>query len=153
MAAALEAAGHQVVTTAEPFGDIKTLAPDVIILDLFLHGEAHGWEQLDILTLDPKTRRIPVILCTAGLASLAAHRSKLVAMDLHVLEKPFDVAALAAIVTMALAAPRRRSPSAADIARPGGSTLQRTLAGRPKIPLCGLSVGSSFRPSPSVRER
>lgn len=111
MAAALEAAGYTVTATDQAFGNIKRQAPDLIILDLFLHGEAHGWEQLDILTLDPKTRRIPVILCTAGLASLAAHRAKLLAMDVHVLEKPFDLAALEAIVSMALAAaPRRPEP-------------------------------------------
>jgi CheY-like chemotaxis protein len=91
MTAALEAAGYAVTATAEAFGNIKKLAPDLVILDLFLHGEAHGWEQLDILTLDPKTRGIPVILCTAGRNSLEAHRPKLLAMDLHVLEKPFDL--------------------------------------------------------------
>ena len=110
MTAALEAAGYLVTATAEAFGNIKKLAPDLIILDLFLRGEAHGWEQLDVLTLDPKTRPIPVILCTAGLASLAAHRAKLLAMDVHVLEKPFDLGALEAIVTMALAVPRHPEP-------------------------------------------
>jgi len=110
MAAALESAGYTVTAMAEAFGNIKKLAPDLIILDLFLRGEAHGWEQLDILTLDPKTRHIPVILCTAGLASLAAHRAKLLAMDVHVLEKPFDLAALEAIVTMALSASRHPEP-------------------------------------------
>ena len=111
MAVALETQGYLVTATAEAFGNIKKLAPDLVILDLFLHGEAHGWEQLDILTLDPATRRIPVILCTAGLASLAAHRAKLLAMDVHVLEKPFDLASLEAIVTMALAAaPRQPEP-------------------------------------------
>ena len=111
MAVALETQGYLVTATAEAFGNIKKLAPDLVILDLFLHGEAHGWEQLDILTLDPATRRIPVILCTAGLASLAAHRAKLLAMDVHVLEKPFDLGSLEAIVTMALAAaPRQPEP-------------------------------------------
>jgi len=110
MTAALEAAGYVVTATAEAFGNIKKLAPDLIILDLFLRGEAHGWEQLDVLTLDPKTRPIPVILCTAGLASLAAHRAKLLAMDVHVLEKPFDLGTLEAIVTMALAVPRHPEP-------------------------------------------
>ena len=111
MTAALEAAGYRVTASAEPFGNVKKLAPDLVILDLFLHGAAHGWEQLDILTLDPATRGIPVIICTAGRASLASHRPKLLAMDVHVLEKPFDLASLEAIVKMALrAAPRRPEP-------------------------------------------
>lgn len=111
MTAALEGVGYRVTATAEAFGNIRKLAPDLIILDLFLHGDAHGWAQLDILTLDPATRRIPVILCTAGLASLEAHRPKLLAMDVHVLEKPFDLVSLEAIVAMALAAaPRQPEP-------------------------------------------
>ena len=112
MVAALEAADYLVTASAEAFGNFKKLTPDLVILDLFLHGEAHGWEQLDILTLDPATRRIPVILCTAGLASLAAHQAKLLAMDVHVLEKPFDLGSLEAIVAMALAAPRCPEPFA-----------------------------------------
>lgn len=111
MAAVLEGAGYAVTATAEPFGNIRKLAPDVIILDLFLKGEAQGWAQLDILTLDPATRTIPVILCTAGRASLAQHQPKLLAMDVHVLEKPFALGSLEAIVAMALrAAPRQPEP-------------------------------------------
>ena len=113
MAAALEVEGYLVIATADAFGNVKKLAPDLVILDLFLRGGAHGWEQLDVLTLDPATRHIPVILCTAALASLEAHRAKLLAMDVHVLEKPFDVGSLEAIVSMALAAaPRRPEPFA-----------------------------------------
>ena len=67
-----------------------------------------GWQQLDILTLDPLTRRIPVIICSAAIASLTAARAKLAALDVHVLEKPFDLETLDAVVAAAIAtAPRR----------------------------------------------
>jgi len=78
-----------------------------VILDLFLHGETAGWEQLDILTLDPATRGIPVIICSAAIASLTTHKEKLARLDVAVLEKPFDLEQLSAAVESALAsAPR-----------------------------------------------
>ena len=43
MTAALEAAGYRVTASAELFGNVKKLAPDLVILDLFLHGAPHGW--------------------------------------------------------------------------------------------------------------
>ena len=79
-----------------------------MILDLFLHGETAGWQQLDILTLDPATRSIPVIICSAAIASLTAQRDKLARLDVTVLEKPFDLEQLSAAVASALAsAPRQ----------------------------------------------
>ena len=108
MAAVLEAEGYIVDASADAFGDLRHGHPDLVILDLFLHGESAGWQQLDILTLDPATRRIPVIICSAALASLTAARPKLIALDVAVLEKPFDVEQLTASVAAAIAsAPRR----------------------------------------------
>ena len=94
--------------SADAFGDIRHSGADVVILDLFLHGENAGWKQLDILTLDPRTREIPVIICSAALASLAMAREKLALLDVAVLEKPFDIEQLSAAVSAAIAsAPRR----------------------------------------------
>ncbi|MEA2662922.1 MAG: hypothetical protein QOH08_2494 [Chloroflexota bacterium] len=108
MAAALEAWGYEVRPSAAAFGDIKHAKADLVILDLFLHGESSGWQQLDILTLDPATRAIPVIVCSAAIASLGSARPKLVAFDVAVLEKPFDLEQLEAAVTAAIrSAPRR----------------------------------------------
>jgi CheY-like chemotaxis protein len=86
-----------------------------VILDLFLHGENVGWQQLDILTLDPATRSIPVIICSAAIASLGSARAKLAALDVAVLEKPFDIEELSAAVSAALASAPRRP----EIAVPG----------------------------------
>jgi len=108
MIAALEADGHVVDASADAFPDIRHSHPDLVILDLFLHGESAGWAQLDVLTLDPLTRGIPVIICSAAIASLGFARSKLALLDVAVLEKPFDLEQLSAAVTAALAsAPRR----------------------------------------------
>ena len=108
MTAALEADGHAVQASADAFLDIRHSGADLVILDLLLHGESAGWRQLDILTIDPLTRSIPVIICSAALASLASARAKLALLDVTVLEKPFDLEQLSAAVSAALAsAPRR----------------------------------------------
>ena len=108
MTAALEADGYVVQASADAFLDIRHSGAHLVILDLFLHGESAGWRQLDILTIDPLTRGIPVIVCSAALASLASARPKLALLDVTVLEKPFDLEELSAAVTVALAsAPRR----------------------------------------------
>lgn len=108
MTAALEAEGYEIRASADAFGDIKHLNADLVILDLFLHGDNVGWQQLDILTLDPATRAIPVIICSAAIASLAFARPKLAMLDVAVVEKPFDLEQLSAAVSAALAsAPRR----------------------------------------------
>jgi CheY-like chemotaxis protein len=108
MTAALQADGYEVQASADAFGDIRHAHADLVILDLFLHGETAGWKQLDILTLDPMTREIPVIICSAAIASLAFARTKLVALDVAVLEKPFDLEQLGACVAAAIASRRRR---------------------------------------------
>jgi len=108
MTAALEGEGYLVSASADAFGDIKHANADLVVLDLFLHGENVGWQQLDILTLDPATRAIPVIICSAALASLAFARERLASLDVAVLEKPFDIEQLAAAVESALAAAPRR---------------------------------------------
>jgi CheY-like chemotaxis protein len=108
MTAALEAEGYDVQASADAFGDIKHANADLVILDLFLHGETTGWQQLDVLTLDPATRGIPVIICSAAIASLGFARTKLAMLDVAVLEKPFDLEQLEAAVAAALASKPRR---------------------------------------------
>ena len=107
MTAALEADGYAVDASADAFPDIRHSGADLVILDLFLHGESAGWRQLDVLTIDPLTREIPVIISSAAIASLGFARSKLALLDVAVLEKPFDLEQLSAAVIAALAsAPR-----------------------------------------------
>lgn len=101
--------------SADAFGDIKHSGADLVILDLFLHGESSGWRQLDILTLDPATQHIPIIICSAAIASLAFAREKLAMLDVAVLEKPFDLEQLLAAVSAAIAsAPRKPEVALTD---------------------------------------
>ena len=115
IAAALEGEGYVVNASADAFGDIRHSGADLVLLDLFLHGESSGWIQLDILTHDPLTRDIPVIICSAALASLAFAREKLAMLDVAVLEKPFNLEQLIAAASAAIAsAPRRPEIALAD---------------------------------------
>jgi CheY-like chemotaxis protein len=46
---------------------VKDQRPALVILDIRIGGEEHGWTVLNLLTLDPETRRIPVIVCSAAI--------------------------------------------------------------------------------------
>ena len=109
MQAVLEADGYEVRASADAFGDIRNARADLVILDLFLHGESTGWQQLDILTLDPRTRAIPVIICSGAIGTLESARAKLAELDVVVLEKPFDIEQLSAAVIAALASGARHA--------------------------------------------
>src|SRR5829696_4519648 len=52
---------------------VKETRPDLVILDIRVGHEENGWAILECLTLDPVTRPIPVIICSAAIASLHEH--------------------------------------------------------------------------------
>ena len=81
---------------------VKDQRPDLVILDIRVGHEENGWQILELLTLDPVTRPIPVIVCSAALHSLAEHQPLLEQYGCEVLEKPFDLDALLAKVLAAL---------------------------------------------------
>jgi CheY-like chemotaxis protein len=70
---------------------IKTQRPDLIILDIRMGGEERGWTILNVLTLDPTTRPIPVIVCSAAVESLHEHQPWLDKFGICALPKPFDL--------------------------------------------------------------
>ncbi len=81
---------------------VKELRPDLVILDIRVGHEEGGWQILELLTLDPATRPIPVIVCSAALHSLAEHEPLLEQYGCQVLAKPFDLDALLTKVQSAL---------------------------------------------------
>jgi DNA-binding response OmpR family regulator len=86
---------------------VKETQPDLVILDIRVGHEENGWMILNLLTLDPATRPIPVIICSAAVHSLQEHEDLLQKYDCDVLPKPFDLDALLAKVEAALAKHRR----------------------------------------------
>lgn len=96
----LEMEGYAVIThqrwdDAHPL--IRNTRPDMVLLDLRLGDgqEEAGWRVLDLLTLDPDTRDIPVVLCSGAVESIQTRLPALLpGYGIGVLTKPFDLAAL-----------------------------------------------------------
>jgi CheY-like chemotaxis protein len=82
---------------------VKQAQPDLVILDVRVGHEENGWMILNLLTLDPATRPIPVIVCSAAVHSLQEHEELLQQYDCEVLPKPFDLDVLLTKVRTALA--------------------------------------------------
>ncbi len=70
---------------------VKKEQPDLVILDIRIGGEEHGWTILNLLTLDPATHHIPAIVCSAAIQSLHEHQEMLSKLGIHALAKPFDL--------------------------------------------------------------
>src|SRR5581483_5566139 len=77
---------------------VRDHTPDLIIQDIRIGGEEHGWTILNLLTLDPVTRPIPMIVCSAAIQSLHEHQEWLSKYGIRALPKPFDLDALLAVV-------------------------------------------------------
>lgn len=95
----------------EALARVKRDLPDLLILDLRL-GDVSGQEILKQLRADPLTREVPVIVYTAAVLE-AEQVSKLVAeqpgyyQGVHVVQKPFELTNLLALVQQVLNEPAR----------------------------------------------
>ena len=92
---------------------VKDQLPDLVILDVRVGHEENGWTILELLTLDPVTRPVPVIVCSAALHSLAEHQPLLEQYGCEVLAKPFDLDALLSKIEAALSRGQRDERSRA----------------------------------------
>ena len=73
------------------FEQIKVSKPDVVICDLIFDNMPAGWALLDMLYLDPETRAIPVILCSAATKQVQETMPSLAGKGILWLEKPFEL--------------------------------------------------------------
>jgi DNA-binding NarL/FixJ family response regulator len=77
--------------------------PDLVLLDLTLGEADYGWRVLDHLTLDPLTRRTPVIFWSGAHEALRARAPALLPEHgIFVVTKPFEFETLLATVEEAL---------------------------------------------------
>lgn len=84
--------GYEVTTIAKhqgAFEQIKESQPDIVICDLMFDNMPAGWMLLDMLYLDPQTRAIPLILCSAATRSVQEVAPSLSSKGILWLEKPF----------------------------------------------------------------
>src|SRR5579884_2938477 len=54
---------------------IKEHQPDVLLLDIRMETPESGWNVLELLKLDPETRDIPVVVCSAAALDVRRRRS------------------------------------------------------------------------------
>lgn len=86
---------------------VRESQPDVVICDIVMRLEERGWELVEMLTLDPKTRDIPVIVCSAAVRQLDERRETLERQGIRAIAKPFDLATLLATIEEAVGTPTR----------------------------------------------
>ena len=104
----------------QAFAIVQTLLPDLVILDVRM-AEINGLGVLYLLSTDPRTREIPVLLCTAiSTGEMEPWQAVLEQKGVPVLYKPFTLTRLAEQVD-ALVRPAAPSaePSAAEPASEG----------------------------------
>jgi two-component system, OmpR family, response regulator VicR len=90
----------------DAYSFVKRHHPDLVILDIRIGGEETGWTILNLLTLDPETRPIPVIVCSAAIHSLQEHQPMLDQYGICALPKPFDLDRLLETVDRMIAGTR-----------------------------------------------
>jgi len=101
----LEGAGYQVSTMSRTGRDLDTivqLAPDLLVLDYMWPSSDNEWTLLNLLTIDPRTSAIPVILCTAATRHVEEMQSHLEEIGVRVVYKPFNIDDLLALIAAML---------------------------------------------------
>jgi CheY-like chemotaxis protein len=101
----LEDEGYQaeaLKSTKNALDHIKKRQPALIVLDIRINNEEAGLLLLDLITLDPETRSIPVVIASANLQALAGREDELADKGIYVIAKPFDIDDLAALIRRAL---------------------------------------------------
>jgi two-component system alkaline phosphatase synthesis response regulator PhoP len=89
-------------TSNNGYTTIEKDMPDVVILDIRLEHPEAGWNLLQLIRLNPKTRNIPVIVCSVDSRFLHEKEQQLQEKGCCVLEKPFDLADLLQTLDKAL---------------------------------------------------
>jgi CheY-like chemotaxis protein len=87
------------------FYRIRDEQPTLVLLDINMKNPGRGWSTLDAMRLHPKTRTIPVILCSTDMHLLDAKADRLRDMNCQTLEKPFDIEMLLDKVAQAIGPP------------------------------------------------
>jgi DNA-binding response OmpR family regulator len=111
MRAVLEDEGYRCVTRVNAeraAAFVKELGPDLVILDIVFGREPKGWQVLDLLVLNPVTRTIPILLCSAASPGLAERGEQLARLGIDWLPKPFELDDLLTRVEALLRAGPRR---------------------------------------------
>lgn len=91
---------HVVGSTA--YEMVRKEQPDLVVLDIRLNHSESGWSVLDMMRLDPETKEIPVIVCSADSVQIREKAEHLRRHNAVSLEKPFDLEELLRLVRQCL---------------------------------------------------
>jgi len=105
----LEEAGYHVSIQTyvdRDLAQIKTLKPDLIVLDYMWANEDASWSLLQMLRMDPATAAVPIVLCTGAVHEVKALEEHLITMGVTVVLKPFNIDQLVDAIRERLGADR-----------------------------------------------
>lgn len=97
---------------------IKRTRPALVVLDVRINNEEAGLLLLDLITLDPETSSIPLIVASANLQALAGREEELAQKGIYVIAKPFDIEELGSLIRRALAGRAFADRTFADMGEP-----------------------------------
>ncbi len=84
--------------------EVELLAPNLMIVDVFMGAKQEGWEFVHRLKAYPATARIPLMLCTAGKLTLE-QESVMQDYGIPILYKPFEFEELDHLVHRLIGSP------------------------------------------------
>jgi CheY-like chemotaxis protein len=90
----LEDEGFRVstLTTIERnLDDVVALAPDLITIDYMWTTSDNEWTFLNLLRMDPRTRSVPIILCTGAVVQARELEQHLTTIGVRIVLKPFNI--------------------------------------------------------------
>ena len=100
--AMLTEAGHVVHALDGQHASLDEIAatePDLLIIDVLVHGEAAiGWDVLALARTHERLRTLPIIVCTAEVLQRDERLGELADGDILVIEKPFAAEELDAAI-------------------------------------------------------
>jgi DNA-binding response OmpR family regulator len=82
---------------------IRAAQPQLILLDLWLEHHDAGSMAVGLLSIDPATAHIPIVLCSAQVAALRSRNDQVLRKVAGVVEKPFAIDELLMTIQAALA--------------------------------------------------
>jgi DNA-binding response OmpR family regulator len=82
--------------------EIRSVNPDLLILDHLIGDEEYGWQLVQKLRLDRELAELPVIVCTAAVKLVRELEGHLTAKGVTIVLKPFDIDDLLTAIDRAL---------------------------------------------------
>ena len=98
--------------------EIERLRPDLVILDYMWAEEDNGWSLLQMLQMNPKTEKLPIIVCTGAIRKVEALSGHLEQVGVRVIIKPFNINELLEVITELLAAEPEAKPATSKPTQP-----------------------------------